>query len=412
MTEHDVPPGYLDRCQICGSHDLSPVIDLGHQPLCDELLTEEGLTGPEMTYPLRLMQCNDCTLAQLDYVVSGEQVYPPEYPYRAGISWTVVEAHRQMAQDIVRRFGPGFCVDIGSNDGTLLKEFKKLGCDVMGFEPTNVAQLAEEDGIPTMQMFFSEKAVEDEVGPHYKAHIVTLTNVFAHMATLGIVMDGITSLLDRDGVLVIENHYLIDILERNQFDSVYHEHIRTYTLKSLIGLFEQYQLEVFSVDRVPRYGGNIRVFVGWRGRHRVDDTVGALVRYENDYNYADAIIRFQANVEAARNSFMRFLYLAEGTVAACSAPGRASTLLNYFGVRRGAGGLNWTGELHNSLKLNKYLPGSHIKVVRNTRLLEEQPDHVILLAWHYANEIRTRLRSEGLRSKLVVPLPTFDILER
>ena len=127
MYKHDVVPGPLDQCQICGSDHLSLVIDLGHQPLCDALLDDDQLNGIEVSYPLRLLQCDECSLAQLDYVVDGDQVYPPEYPYRAGISWTVVEAHRQMADDIVKRFGVGFCVDIGSNDGTLLGHFKKRG---------------------------------------------------------------------------------------------------------------------------------------------------------------------------------------------------------------------------------------------------------------------------------------------
>lgn len=410
MMDHDVAPGPLTRCQVCGSDHLSPVIDLGHQPLCDELLTADRLNDPEMTYPLRLVQCVDCTLAQLDYVVSGEEVYPADYPYRAGISWTVVEAHRQMAEDLVRRFRPQFCVDIGSNDGTLLKQFKKLGCQVLGFEPTNIAQLAEEDGIPTVQSFFSEAVAEEEVS-NSRADLITLTNVFAHMATLGMVMDGITYLLDRDGVLVIENHYLIDILERNQFDSIYHEHIRTYTLASLMTLFSQYQLEVFDVERVPRYGGNIRVFVGWRGRHQVTQQVRDLLHFEETYNYGAAITRFQHNAKHARYSFRRFLDGANGTIAGCSAPGRASTLLNYFGVKREVDRLTWTGELNNSLKLGRYLPGSHLEVVPNTRLIEDQPDYVVLLAWHYAKEIKERLRREGVRSKLVSPLPTFSIDE-
>ena len=411
MIIHDVGSGVLDRCQVCGSQHLSLVIDLGHQPMCDDLLDADRLAMLETAYPLRLWQCDDCTLAQLDYVIDGEQVYPPEYPYRAGISWTIVEAHRQMADDIMRRFGPSFCVDIGSNDGTLLKHLKQRGCEVLGFEPTDVADIAIQDGVPTVQSFFSEEAVTNEIGPHKKADVITLTNVFAHMATLGTVMEGITTLLDRDGVLIIENHYLLDILEQNQFDSIYHEHIRTYTLKSLMVLFSQYQMEVFDVERVPRYGGNIRVFVGWRGRHMVRPSVNELRAHEDEYNYPAAIARFQHNARHARYQFQRFLHQADGTVAGCSAPGRASTLLNYFGVQAEIDRLTWTGELHNSLKLGLYLPGCHIQVVQNTRLIEEQPDYIVLLAWHYAKEIRERLRKEGITSKLVCPLPYFKVYE-
>lgn len=407
-NHHDVPPGPLKYCQICGSTNLKEVIDLGHQPLCDELLTKETMDAPEITYPLRLNQCQECTLAQLDYVVSGDQVYPLEYPYRAGISWPVVEAHRQMAGNIVERFGAGFCVDIGSNDGTLLKQFKNLGCQVLGFEPTNIAHFANQEGIATQQAFFSRSAVEETVG-RIKAHIVTLTNVFAHMATLGSVMDGITKLLDIDGVLVIENHYLLDILETNQFDSIYHEHVRTYTLTSLQRLFGYYDLEVFDVERVPRYGGNIRVYVGWHGRHPVTKAVGELRDIEDKYDFAHRAKQFRLWVEDARRNFLMFLYSLDGSVAACSAPGRASTLLNYFGVKRGMAGLTWTGELPTSLKLSRYLPGCHLEVVPNTEIVNQQPDYIVLLAWHYHKEIKQRLRAEGVKSALVHPLPYFHI---
>jgi len=411
VVEHDVAPGPLKQCQVCGSSHLVEVIDLGHQPPCDALLSAEDLDKPEPHYPLRLFQCPVCLLAQLDYVLPSDVVYPRNYPYRAGISWPVVEAHRHMAEELVTRFGKGFVVDVGCNDGTLLLQMKRLGCSVMGFEPTDVASIAQESGVTTAQRFFSEKAVEDTIGTRHKAHIITFTNVFAHMATLGSVMRGVTSLLSKDGVLVIENHYLLDILERNQFDSIYHEHVRTYTLTSLEKLFSYYGMEVFDVERVPRYGGNIRVFVGWKGKHPVESSVRQLQEHEDRYDFAGASMRFREGVSRARDDFMQFLYGVHGKVVGCSAPGRASTLLNYFGVQRSEQKLHWTGELSNSLKLGKYLPGSHIAVVPNRLLKDEDPPYIVLLAWHYGTEIAARLRAEGIKSRLVAPLPFFTLMD-
>jgi len=411
VHDHDVPPGPLKHCQVCGSSHLIEVIDLGHQPPCDALLSAEDLDKPEQTYPLRLFQCPVCLLAQLDYVLPADQVYPPTYPYRAGISWPVVEAHREMAASLVERFGKGFAVDVGCNDGTLLLQLKLLGCEVMGFEPTNVASIAQESGVPTAQRFFSDTTVSDALGTRKKAHIITFTNVFAHMATLGQVMRGVTSLLSPNGVLVIENHYLLDILERNQFDSIYHEHVRTYTLTSLEKLFSYYGLEVFDVERVPRYGGNIRVFVGWKGAREILPSVRQLQAYEDRYDFAGGAMRFREGVTRARDDFMQFLYGVHGEVVGCSAPGRASTLLNYFGVRRSENKLPWTGELANSLKLGKYLPGSHIAVVPNRLLKDENPPYIVLLAWHYGKEIAARLRAEGVKSRLVSPLPFFTVMD-
>ena len=160
MIQHDAAPGKLERCQITGSSNLNLVIDLGHQPPCDSLLTAEMLHKPEKTYPLRLMHCPDSGLAQLDYVVDGAEIYYPDYPYRSGISWPLERYQRAFADRIVARFAlaPGaLCVDIGSNDGTLLTGFKRHGCRALGVEPTNIARIArEENGIETIQQFFTE----------------------------------------------------------------------------------------------------------------------------------------------------------------------------------------------------------------------------------------------------------------
>lgn len=404
MIDHDVLPGPLNRCQVCGSSNLREIMDLGHQPLCDALLSKEQLLQPEMTYPLQLNQCEECSLAQLSYVIAGTEVYPATYPYRACLSWPVVEAHKKMAADLVERFGPGLAVDIGCNDGGLLAQFHAQGCRVRGVEPTDIATYAPFVA-QVVQSFFTSKVARDIKAQSGAAHLITLTNVFAHMADLGEVMRGITELLDLKGVLVIENHYLLDILEGNQFDSIYHEHVRTYTLKSLMRLFQQYGMEVFDVERVTRYGGNIRVFVGWEEVRRVMPRVGALLEEEQRSYIASNWKQFANRVNFAREQFHAFL-ARESVVAGCSAPGRASTLLNYFGARRDD--IMWTGEVHGSLKIGQYLPGCHIPVIPNKRLIEEQPPAVILLAWHYAKEIAARLRREGVTSKLYVPLPHFQ----
>lgn len=402
-VDHDLKPGPIDHCQICGSTHLREVIDLGHQPPCDSLLQPHQLAQPEVTYPLRLMQCDVCSLAQLDYLVPAEEVYAPTYPYRAGLSWPVVAAHREMAKNLVKRFGPGHYVDIGSNDGTLLAELKTLGCGVTGVEPTNIADVALAAGVPTVKAFFNEAAAK-QIGV---ADVITMTNVFAHMGALGEVMRGIRALLGPGSVLVIENHYLVDIFDRSQFDTIYHEHVRTYTLKSLMRLFDQYDMEVFDVERVPRYGGNIRVYAAPKGYREICSRVGEVLNDEaiSGAYTPEAAADFRSRVYRGRDKFMAF---ATGKrVYGCSAPGRASTLLNFYGVDRHV--MPWTGELEGSFKIGKHLPGCHIPVVSNRRIVEEQPEHLVLLAWHYANEIAARLEREGVRSKLIIPLPHLII---
>jgi hypothetical protein len=160
MIEHDVTPGELYHCQITGSTELFPVIDLGHQPPCDSMLTVDQLDQPELTYPLRLNLCPSSGLAQLDYVVPATTVYPPSYPYRSSVSTALVAYQRAMASSLFTEFRPTRVLDIGSNDGTLLKAFKDLGCDVYGIEPTDIAKFAAADGVPTIQSPFSALLAE------------------------------------------------------------------------------------------------------------------------------------------------------------------------------------------------------------------------------------------------------------
>ena len=416
MVDHDVAPGPLTRCQITGSENLHLVIDLGHQPPCNALLTGEMLREPEMFYPLRVFYCPDSGLAQLDYVVEGSVIYPRGYPYRSGISSPLVAYQQALADDVVDRFAPvggSLCVDIGSNDGTLLTGFRRRGLRPLGVEPTDIATIARrENGIETLQSSFTETLASEIVRDYGPAKIVTMTNVFGHMAALGEVMRGLLRLLDRDGVFVTETHYLLDILEKNQFDTFYHEHIRSYSLKALVTLFPYYGLEVFDAKRVSRYAGNLRAYVARRGTRTVAPAVRDLLAAENAAGLHDPSTwsRFRSRVHEQRDRFMALLDEArrEGrTVAGNSCPGRASTLLNFYGVTKDQ--MPYIGELPNSLKLGKYLPGKHIPIVDNRRIVAEQPDYLVLLAWHFTEAITARVRAEGVRSRLVVPLPELAV---
>jgi hypothetical protein len=418
VIDHDVPPGKLDHCQITGSTDLNLVIDLGFQAPCDSLPSKEMLDQPETTYPLRLFHCPESGLAQLDYVIDGRVVYHPNYPYRSGISKPLEVYQRAFADGVVQKFGiekGSLCVDIGSNDGTLLTGFQRNGMKVLGVEPTNIAKIArEENNVDTIQDFFTEKLAKDMVKEHGHAKVITMTNVFAHMAPLGEVMRGLVALLDKKGVFITESHYLLDVMEKNQFDTIYHEHIRTYSIKSLVKLMPQYGLEVFDVDRAERYGGNIRAYVARKGAFPVAPVVGELLDLEEKkgLHTKKAWDAFRQRVHDQRDRMMDFVYdvRRQGkTIVGNSCPARASTLLNFYGFN--ADIMPYIGELPTSLKLDLYLPGAHIPIVNNERIRREQPDYLIILSWHFLEPIAKRLREEGITSKLVTPLPEFRILD-
>lgn len=416
LPNHDIQSGHISSCQICGSKNLELVIDLGHQPLCDSLPSAAQLNGPEKTFPLRQMWCRDCSLSQLDYVVPGEEVYHLEYPYRSGITKELAVYQAALAEEAIKEHGlvkDSLVVDIGSNDGTLLGGFKSRGMRVVGVEPTNISKIAREAGVETVQAFFGEDTARHIVESHGKAKLVTATNVFAHMATLGKVVRGLSELLADDGVFVLENHYLLEVMKTGQFDTIYHEHLRTYSLKSIVRLFEFYDFTVIDVRHVDRYGGNIRVSVA-KGRGRTPrDSVQRILKEEDDFGLSrpEPYIAFRKLAERAKFDLLELALKCrrEGlSFVGNSCPGRCSTLLNYAGIDRTM--MPYICEQPTSLKLGLHLPGKHIPVVNNQRLIDEQPDYVVLLAWHYAEPIAQQLRARGLKSKLVVPLPELKIL--
>lgn len=418
MIEHDVPPGKLERCQITGSKDLFEVIDLGHQPPCDALLTDKTMQEPEIYYPLRLMLCPESGLAQLDHIVEGPIIYPAEYPYRSGISEPLRVYQRSFSDDIVKNFNiasGSLCIDIGSNDGTLLTGFRHNGMRTLGVEPTNIAKIAREDNhVETIQEFFTEGLAKDIVADYGRAKIVTMTNVFAHMAPLGEIMRGLTSLLDKNGIFITESQYLLDVLESNQFDGIYHEHVRTYSFKSLVTLFAYYDMEVFDVQRASRYGGNIRAYVARTGMHSISPRVKELLDLEEEKGLfkPETWATWRQRVYENKSKFMELAYQAKQkgqSFVADSCPGRGAVLINYYGLNKEL--ISYIAQLPDSEKVGKYLPGTHIPIVDNKIIFEEQPDYIVILAWHYGDYIMKNWRANGVTSKFVMPLPEFRIIE-
>jgi hypothetical protein len=227
-------------------------------------------------------------------------------------------------------------------------------------------------------------------------------------------MRGICALLGDKGVFITESHYLLDVVERTQYDTIYHEHIRTYCLKSLVNLFGQYGLEVFDVQRAPRYGGNIRAYVGRKGKWPVKRSVSDLLKLEESSGLfrEEAYAAFRDRTFFSRDALMTIAYDAKRKgvrLVGNSCPGRCSTLLNFCGMRPEL--MPYLAEQPTSLKLGLYLPGLHIPVIENSILLKEQPDYVVLLAWHYAEPIIEQLRRRGLKSKFVMPLPDVKVLD-
>lgn len=416
---HDVNPGVLDYCQITGSKNLFEAIDLGFQPSAGALLRDDSFNDPEVYYPLRLLICPESGLGQLDHVVDGNTLFTnTNYVYRTGISAPLRDHMELITYEVIAKTHTppkSLCVDVGANDGTLLSFFQKYGMKVIGVEPTNMAKVAEkENNIKTIQKFFTEAVAKDIVKEHGKAKIITFTNVFAHMATLGEVMRGVSALLDKDGTMVAESQYLLDVFEGNQFDEIYHEHVRIYSLKSLVKLFQYYGMEVFDAKRVRTREGSIRVYAGWKGKHPISPEVKEILKLEEKVGLfkPEAWAKFKERVEKSRDQFLELAHRVkrEGLkLVADSCPTRGVVLVNYYGLNKSL--LPYVAQLPGTEKVGKYIPGTHNPIVSNEILLKEQPDYVLILAWHYADYIIKNWRAKGLKSKFIIPLPEFQIID-
>jgi hypothetical protein len=409
--------GTIDYCQVCASRELVQIISLGHQPPCDSLLTREQLTHAESTYPLDLLRCLDCGLVQINYVVSPEVLFHLDYPYRSGITGTLAKNLQGTGELLAKKYGLGprsLAVDIGSNDGTLLKGFKSQGVRVLGVEATNISEIANQDGIETLQAFFSADVAEQIVEKYGHASVVTAANMFAHVSNLGNILRGVAHLLVEGGTFVTESHYLLDLLETAQYDSIYHEHLKYYSLRPLQRLFDDFGYTVVDVDRIPNYGGSIRVYATKGKNLPVSDVVTKLCEEEEKAGLygAEPFDAFRETVLQSKLDLQDLLLKLrrEGRPApGIGCPGRSSTLLNYCNIDPDL--MPYIAEQSSSLKLGLYLPGKHIPIVDEQRLFDEQPDYAVMLSWHYAAPIIRKLRERGLRSKIVIPLPRLHVIE-
>ena len=413
----NVTDGNLDYCQISGKKNLKEFIDLGDQPLSDTLLEKKDLNNNnEKKYPLKILRSPTLGHSQLSHIVPQNELYHLDYPYRPGITKEIVDHHKEQAKINIKKFNlekNSLIVDIGSNDGTLLNAYMENDMKVIGIEPTNMAKVAIKNGIPTIQRSFNSDAAKEIIKKNTKAKLITATNVFAHMSTLCDVMEGIIELLDDNGFFIIENHNMINIIKHNQYDSFYHEHIRNYSFGSLKYLFEMYNLKLIDANVVERYNGSIRVVVTKNKSFKELVDINKILEEEKSFGILDDKVwdKFKNNIVNSKKNLLQVLtdLKKEGkTLAANSCPARCSTLINYCDI--GTDLIPYIAEQPTSFKLNKFLPGKHIPIIKNDILFEKQPDYVLLLAWHLKVPIINYLRSKGLKSKFIIPLPNVEII--
>jgi hypothetical protein len=366
-------------------------------------------------FPTNLLHCRNCDLVQLGLAVDPVIIFPPEYPYTSGTTKLLRDNFADLHRESAALLGLGaddLVVDIGSNDGTLLSNFKNGGHRVLGIEPTDVGDIANSKGIPTLKRYLGFDVAREVKREHGAASVVTAANCFAHIEDVHAIVDGIVEMLKDGGVFISESHYLIGLLDTLQYDTVYHEHLRYYSLTSLKHLLEMHDLEVFHARPIPSHGGSIRVYAARRGSHPVQESVRRMLASEPRGDaMAKRLASFRRDVVLSKLrllAMLRDLKEKGARIAGISAPSRASTLVNYVGLDEGI--IDYVCEIPGSLKIGKYMPGTGIPVVDETQLFSDQPDCAVVFSWHIADELAPKLRTKGFRGQLITPLPVPRML--
>ena len=408
--------GPITACQVCQSESLQSVLFLGYLPPVNTMPDVAKPLDEQPSYPLELVFCPSCALVQINMVVRPEILFQPEYPYTTGTTRILRENFAQLAEEatgLLQLKPDQLVVDIGSNDGTLLSNFQKRGHPVLGVDPTLKAELANTAGIRTWMRFFNHDCARDVIAKLGQPSLVTAANVFAHIPDPVGIARAIGEMIGDEGVFINESHYLLGLVETLQYDTIYHEHLRYYSLKAMSNLLSLAGLRVFRVKRIPTHGGSIRVYATRNSRFRTDESVAIQMEAEEQFGLhsLDRLRRFADDVLQSKIALLDLLFKLrrEGKVIfGIGAPSRASTLINYCGLDRSL--VECVVEIAGSHKIDRFMPGSNIPVENEERLYREQPPYALLTSWHIHEELIPNLVKRGYRGNFIVPLPSPRIV--
>ncbi|MCX6718091.1 MAG: class I SAM-dependent methyltransferase [Candidatus Staskawiczbacteria bacterium] len=403
----------LKTCRMCGGEKLYKFLDLGFTPPSDAIISFEDLLEPEIFFPLNVLQCEDCGLTQLGYVVNSKLLYGSKYKYESSITETGKKHFFLMADSICKRFdlkNKSLAVDIGSNVGVLLEGFKKNGMEVLGIDPAvEIYKIANERNIETWHEFFNPAVAERIKIEKGRAKIITGTNVFAHIDDKEGLLKSLDILLEEDGVFVFEVPYLVDLIENLEYDTIYLEHLEYISVKPLINFFKKHNFDVFDVEKYDIHGKSIRVFVCRTGKIPISGNIEKFILLENEkkiYN-KETLDEFAKKVALHKEMLINLLrdIKKDGKkIIGISAPAKGNTVLNYCKI--GADLIDYIAE-KSLIKKGGYTPGMHIPIVGEEKIMEDKPDYGIIFAWNFAEEIiRNNENFSKAGGKFIIPIPS------
>ena len=404
------------NCILCLKPEVAGFLDLGVTSLANGYLAEEQLGDEEPSYPLKIGFCNNCAHVQLIDKVPPKEMFV-DYLYVSSASDTLRDHLKGLANLVVQRLGltgDDLVIDVGCNDGTLLGGFKEHGIRGLGVDPAeNLALLSEGSNIERFVGFFGAQTADQIANTWGEASVITATNTFPHVPDLHDFLRGVLKALKPRGVLVLEMHYLRDLIEQGAFDTIYHEHVSYWSLTAIKTLFEKFGMEVIEAERLPIHHGQIRVFVQRKGHAEIDQSVVQILLEEEAANIGalDTYKTFANKALTIKHDLARTLTDLKRmgkTVVGYGAPAKACTLLEFLGLDNDVIGYIVD---RSTLKQGRFIPGLHVPIVHPNRLLEDQPDYALLFAWNFVDEIleqQSEYRRRG--GKFITPFPSVEII--
>ncbi len=407
------------NCRFCKNELTHEFADLGFSPPSNSFLTKAQLNQPETFYPLKIMVCQKCFLVQIDEFAKHDDIFSADYAYFSSFSTSWLAHAKEYTQMMINRFGyneKSQVIEIASNDGYLLQYFKEAGVPVLGIEPTaNTADAAKEKGIDSIVDFFGIPLATNLAAKGLKADLLLGNNVLAHVPDINDFVGGLPILLKSDGVITFEFPHLLQLIDKNQFDTIYHEHFSYLSLIAVKQIFENKGLEIFDVEEVSTHGGSLRIF----GKHKADSSkeisqhVGDMLAKEKEFGLQDLSVykTYQEKAEKVKNDFLEFLIKAkkEGkTVVGYGAAAKGNTLLNFAGVKKDLLQFVVDASPH---KQNKFLPGVHMPVFNESTIRLVKPDYIVILPWNLKDEISKQLNYiKEWEGRFVVAVPELKVI--
>jgi SAM-dependent methyltransferase len=405
----------ITTCRSCDSGELSRFLGLGDMPHSDGLLRAEQLDRPEPRYPLDVAFCDNCALVQILDTVPPEELFQNDYPYYSSVSDDLRDhTKRHVAQRLDElELGPeSLAVELASNDGYLLQYYVEAGVPVLGIDPAEgQVAVAREKGVESICDFFTIDLARELASAGRRADILHANNVLAHVADTNGFVGGIAALLKDDGVAVLEFPYVKDLIDHVEFDTIYHQHLCYFNVTALVPRFARHGLTLRRVERIPIHGGSLRVFVGHGGE--VERSVPEILELERaeGVDTIEYYRDFSARVERLRDDLKSMLaeLKAQGKrIAAYGAAAKGAIMVNFAGIDGRT--LEWCAD-RNVHKHGRFMPGVHVKVVPAERVLEDQPDYLLILPWNFKGEIMEQQREYAARGgRFIVPVPEPQII--